>query len=216
MTRRGPGRPPTGRPFEHAARVYRAMHARSMLLSEAPPKIRELADPATVTPESRIFVGGLMALFEEVGLRSRGQYHNVKNDLIAMGALARLRRGSGPVEAVWLLGPEPTVARWDAHVERPTGTIRRLAQVEREHHERLAWFLKHLPSIAPTTAEEMRLSGAKTVGEAINFLRGLPTARRVGLGPAACLRYCGEAEHTCELGRSVPDPVQPHPPVLAV
>jgi hypothetical protein len=195
MTRRG--RPATGRGYEHARRIWWAMHSRSMPFDQAPAEVRALADPATVAPETRVFVGPLLRLFKEVGLSSSAQYHTVKTNLVAMGALVRLRRGNGRVTAVWLLAADPTVDRWGRYVEAP-GTLRRLETMEAEHNVFLAWFLKNLPTIAPTLAAEMQLAGVRTVGQAIDHLRQLPPARLAGLGPAACMHFIDRnRDHTC-------------------
>jgi hypothetical protein len=213
MTRRG--RPTTTRPYAHACRVYAAMAERSIPLAEAPAEVRALADPATTTPESRVFVGRLIQLFHEVGLTSSAQYHLTKSNLVAVGSLTRLRRGTGRAASVWLLGPAPSVTTWGRAIGQPEQQ-RLLAKVEAEHHLRLAVFLKDLPSIAPSTAEEMRLAGVRTVGQAIGFLRSLPPARLAGLGPGACLRFVGRVEHTCGAESVLPEPVQPHSPARLV
>jgi hypothetical protein len=150
-----------------------------------------------------------------VGLTSSAQYHTVKSNLVAMGALVRLRRGNGRVDAVWLLAADPTVDRWGRYVEAP-GNLRRLEAIEAEHHARLAWFLRNVPSIAPTLAAEMQLARVRTVGQAIDFLKALPLARLAGLGPAACLRFVGGLEHTCGSELVLPEPVQPHSPARLV
>jgi hypothetical protein len=205
MTRRR-GRPPTGRPFAYALRIYQAMREQSIPLAEAPPEVRALADQ--VTPEARVFIGPLVALFKEAGLRSNAQYHQTKGHLVSMGALTRLRRGTGRVAAVWLLGPEPTITAWARHVEQPA-SAQRVLTIEAEHHVQLAWFLKHLPTISPTLAEELRMAGCRTVADVLSYLRTLPMARLAGLGPGACLHFIDRREHTCGLAR-LPSG-QPHP-----
>jgi hypothetical protein len=208
MTRRG--RPPTGRPFAYAVRIYQAMAARSVPLSEAPPEVQALAAPDQVTPEARVFVGGLVALFEDYGLRSRAQYHATKGHLVAMGALTRLRRGNGRVAAVWLLGPEPTIGAWAHRVEQPAN-VQRVLAVETEHHLRLAAFLHDLPTVAPTLAEELRMAGCRTVADVLGYLRTLPLVRLAGLGPGACLHFIDRREHSCGMERAGLQAVQPHP-----
>jgi hypothetical protein len=199
MTKRG--RPPTARPYEHATRAYQAMAERSTPLDDAPPEVRALVGDDPVPADARIFVGHLVALFAQVGLRSRAQYHQVKGNLVAVGAMRRLRRGTGRVPAVWLLVGEPTVSRWEREVKSPAAR-RQVARVEAEHHARLAVFLRDLPTVDPTLADELRMSGARTVADVLDYLRTLPPARLAGLGPGACLRFHGRAEHTCGLERS--------------
>jgi len=186
------------------------MAERSILLAEAPVEVRALADPAAVMPDARVFIGPLLRFVQALGYPSNASYQTIKSNLVTMGCLARLRRGTGRVDAVWLLVAEPTIERWGRHIERP-GNVRRLLQVKAEHHARLAMFLRDLPSIAPTLAEELRLAGCRTVADVLTYLRALPTMRLVGLGPGACLRFCGRTEHTCGAEQAGPQPVQPHP-----
>jgi hypothetical protein len=206
------GRPPTARPYEHAAKVYREMAHRSVALADAGPEVRALADQAggTVPDGARVFIGdrgrGLVALFEELGYRSRAQYQQIKANLISAGCLVRLRRGTGAVTAIWLLGPEPTPERWRGAVQTP-GQQRAVGRVEAEHHVRLGLFLHELPSTAPTLAEELRLAGCRTVRDALDYLRKLPPVRLAAFGPGCCLAFVGGDGHTCGL-RSTLEPAE--------
>jgi hypothetical protein len=147
---------------------------------------------------------GLVALFEELGYRSRAQYQAIKANLVRAGCLVRLRRGTGAITAVWLLVGEPTPARWAA-VSTP-GARRAVGRAEAEHHLRLAAFLHELPSTSPSLATELQLAGCKTVRDVLDYLRKLPPVRLAAFGPGACLGAIG-GEHTCGMGRPAPEPI---------
>jgi hypothetical protein len=134
------GRPPgaTPRAFEHAQRVYAAMLARSV------PAV-EVGDPEVPAEASAIYVGDLLSLMRELGaIRARSstqQYHQTKHELVEMGCISQLRRGTRYRLSAWALIRPPTVEAWHEACLRPFSR-KREAQLRDGHHRALKAFLR--------------------------------------------------------------------------
>lgn len=201
------GRPPglTSAAFDACALIYRELERRSVPVAEAPPEL------APLVPEGAeaVFVGNLVPLFRELGMTSLETYHSRKTELVAMGCIRQLRRGSRFRVGAWALIRPPTVDRWLAHVARPFSQRREAALRER-HAEAVEGFLRTAPELYPALVREAVEAGASTGAELLAYVAGLPEPRLRRLFPAGevCLGYAVPgAVHTClvpDLDPSVP------------
>jgi hypothetical protein len=207
------GRPRRGRPpgltsaaFDACVLVYSELEHRSVPVAETPPELAPLVPEAAVA----VFVGNLMVLIRtELGMSSAETYHSRKSELLAMGCIRQLRRGSRFRVGAWALLRPPTYDRWLAEVARPFSRRR-----EVDLRERHAWavqgFLRTAQRLYPALVREAVAAGAGTGAELLAYVAGLPEARLRRLFPAGelCVGFAvAGAVHTClvaDLDVSVP------------
>jgi len=201
------GRPPgaTSAAYDACVLIYEVLERRSVPVVEAPPELAPLVPEGAVA----VFVGNLLPLFRELGMTSCETYHSRKMELLAMGCVAQLRRGSRFRTGAWALLRPPTYDLWLAQVARPFSRRR-----EVELRERHAWavhtFLADAPKLYPTLVAEAVEAGASTGAELLAYVAALPEARLRRLFPAGevCLGYAVPgAVHVClvpDLDPSVP------------
>jgi hypothetical protein len=198
MAGRGkPGRPPgaTSATFDACVLIYKELEQRSVPVAEAPPELAPLVPDDAVA----LFLGNLLPLFRELGLTSCETYHSRKMELLAMGCVAQLRRGSRFRVGAWALMRPPTVDRWLAQVARPFSRRREVALRER-HTWAVHGFLRTAARLHPTLVREAATAGATTGAELLEYVAGLPEARLRRLFPAGevCLGYAiPGAPHVC-------------------
>ena len=194
------GRPPgaTSAAYDACTPIYSEMLARSVPVNQAPPELAPLVPAGAVA----VFVGNFMVLVRtELGMTSAQTYYARKSELLAMGAIAQLRRGSRFRVGAWALLRPPTVDRWLAQVARPFSQRR-----EVELRERHAWaiqeFLRIAARLYPALVAEAVAAGATTGAELLAYIAALPEARLRRLFPAGevCLGYAvAGAVHTCQV-----------------
>jgi hypothetical protein len=149
-----------------------------------------------------VFVGNLLPLIRwELGMSSTQQYHSRKSELLAMGCVAQLRRGSRFRVGAWALLAPPSYDRWLAQVARPFSQRR-----EAELRERHAWavhtFLEHAPKLYPALVREALEAGATTGAELLAYVAALPEGRLRRLFPSGevCFGYAVTGtDHTCQV-----------------
>jgi hypothetical protein len=194
------GRPPgaTSAYFRTCALLYEELLARSVPPGEAPPP--ELA-PLVPDDAVALFVGNLLPLFRELGLTSCEQYHSRKSELLAMGCVAQLRRGSRFRTGAWALLRPPTVELWLATVARPFSQRREVALRER-HAFAVQGFLQTAARLYPALVAEAVAAGAATGAELLAYVAALREVRLRRLFPAGevCLGYAvARAPHVCQV-----------------
>jgi hypothetical protein len=149
-----------------------------------------------------MFVGNLLPLVRwELGMSSTEQYHSRKSELLAMGCIRQLRRGSRFRVGAWALIRPPTLQLWDTHVRRPFSRKREVALRER-HAFAVQWFLRTAPKLYPALVAEAVGAGASTGGELLAYVAGLPESRLRRMFPAGevCLGYAVPgAIHVCQV-----------------
>jgi hypothetical protein len=196
------GRPPgaTSAAFNACLLIYNEMAVKSVPVTEVEAQLQRAAsaDAEAVA----VFIGNLLPLVRDhLGMTSSEQYHSRKVELLAMGCVAQLRRGSRFRVGAWALLRPPTYDLWDAHVARPFSRRR-----EVELRERHAWavhtFLENAPKLYPTLVREAVGAGASTGAELLAYVAGLPEGRLRRLFPAGevCLGYAVDGSgHTCRV-----------------
>lgn len=192
------GRPPgaTSAAFDACALIYKEMLARSVPVDQAPPELAPLVPYGAVA----VFAGNLLPLIRwELGMTSTEQYHSRKSELLAMGSVAQLRRGSRFQVGAWALLRPPSADLWLATVARPFSRRR-----ETELRERHAWavhtFLENGPKLYPALIAEAVEAGVSIGAELLAYVAQLPEARLRRLFPAGevCLGYAeAGAVHVC-------------------
>jgi hypothetical protein len=192
------GRPPgaTSAAFDACVLIYAELERRSVPVAEAPPELAPLVPDGAVA----VFVGNFMVLVRtELGMSSAQTYYARKMELLAMGCVAQLRRGSRFRVGAWALIRPPSVDRWLAQVARPFSR-RREAALQENHRAAVEGFLRTAARLYPALVREAVAAGATTGGELLDFLGGLPEGRLRRLFPAGevCLGYAvAGAVHTC-------------------
>jgi hypothetical protein len=194
------GRPPglTSAAYDACVLIYREMARRSAPVAEAPPELARLVPDGAVA----VFVGNLMVLIRtELGMSSAETYHSRKSELLAMGCIAQLRRGSRFRVGAWALLSPPTVDRWLAEVARPFSR-RREAALQENHQAAVEGFLRTAPRLYPALIREAVEAGSSTGAELLAYVAALPEAQLRRLFPAGevCLGYAvAGAVHTCQV-----------------
>jgi hypothetical protein len=171
------------------------MEKRSMTVGATPPELRPLMPGDAVA----VFVGNLLPLMRELGMTSCEQYHSRKTELVAMGCVGQLRRGSRFRTGAWALLQPPTYDLWLAYVARPFSR-RREAALGENHRQAVAGFLRTAAELYPTLVREAVEAGATTGAELLAYIAALPEARLRRLFPAGevCLGFAViGAVHTC-------------------
>jgi hypothetical protein len=201
------GRPPgaTSATFTTCELVYQTMLARSVPVEQAPPELAPLVPDGAVA----LFLGNLLPMFRELGLTSCETYHSRKTELLVMGCVAQLRRGSRFRTGAWALIRPPTVDLWLVQVARPF-SYRREAVLRERHAAAVEGFLRTAAQQYPALVAEAVAAGATTGAELLGYVAALPEARLRRLFPSGevCLGFTpAEAVHTClvaDLDPSVP------------
>jgi hypothetical protein len=149
-----------------------------------------------------VFVGNLMVLIRtELGMSSAETYHSRKSELLAMGCIRQLRRGSRFRVGAWALLRPPTVDLWLTEVARPFSR-RREAALRENHAAAVEGFLRTAPKLYPALVVEAVAAGALTGAELLAYVAGLPEGRLRRLFPAGevCLGYAVPgAVHICQV-----------------
>src|SRR5215218_1697125 len=109
-----------------------------------PPELRPLVPEGTTA----VFLGNLLPLMRSMGLTSCETYHSRKTELVTMGCIAQLRRGSRYRTGAWALLRPPTYDRWLAEVARPFSRRREVELAER-HAFAIHTFLADGPKLYP-------------------------------------------------------------------
>jgi hypothetical protein len=194
------GRPPgaTSASYDACALIYAELERRSVPVAAAPRELAPLVPDGAVA----VFVGNLMVLIRtELGMTSAETYHSRKGELLAMGAIAQLRRCSRFRTGAWALLRPPTVDLWLAHVARPFSRRREAALRER-HAEGVEGFLRTAARLYPALVREAVAAGATTGAELLTYVAALPEARLRRLFPAGevCLGFAvAGAVHICQV-----------------
>jgi hypothetical protein len=89
---------PTSAQFDHAVKVYQAMHARATT--------EVFTDDEGEENSHKVYTGHLTRLFQEL-LLAVPYYTSVMNTLKRMGCVEQLRRGGGNAPSKWVLYSEP-------------------------------------------------------------------------------------------------------------
>lgn len=191
------GRPPgaTSAAFNTCVLIYTEMKRRSVPVEQAPPELAPLVPTGAVA----LFLGNLLPLFRELGMTSCETYHSRKSELLAMGCVVQLRRGSRFQVGAWALIWPPTVDLWLAHVARPFSR-RREVELRERHVWAVHTFLADAPKLYPTLVREAVKAGATTGAELLAYVAGMPEGRLRRLFPAGevCLGYAVPgAVHIC-------------------
>jgi hypothetical protein len=192
------GRPPgaTSAAFDACLLIYGEMAAKSVPVMDAPPELRALVPDGAVA----VFVGNLLPLMrDDLGMTSCETYHSRKSELLAIGCVAQLRRGSRFRTGAWALLRPPTYDAWLATVARPFSR-RREVELRERHAFAVHTFLENAPKLYPALVREAVEAGASTGAELLAYVGGLPEGRLRRLFPAGevCLGYTvAGAVHTC-------------------
>jgi hypothetical protein len=199
MAGRGkPGRPPgaTSAAFDNCMVIYAEMERRSVSVAQTPPELRPLVPDGAVA----VFVGNLMVLIRtELGMSSAQTYYARKSELLAMGCVAQLRRGSRFRTGAWALIRPPTYDAWLATVARPFSR-RREVELRERHGWAVQGFLRTAGPQYPALVREAVTAGATTGGELLAYVAGLSEARlrRLFVAGEVCLGYAVPgAVHIC-------------------
>jgi hypothetical protein len=176
--------------------IYTEMLSKSVPVAEAPPELAPLVPEDAVA----VFVGNLLPLIRwHLGMTSTETYHSRKSELVTMGCIVQLRRGSRFRTGAWALIRPPTYDLWLATVARPFSRRREVELVER-HLWAVEGFLRTAGQQYPALVREAVEVGATTGAEFLAYLGGLPEVRLRRLFPAGevCLGYAvAGAVHTC-------------------
>jgi hypothetical protein len=191
------GRPPgaTSAAFDGCVLIYGEMLQRSVPVAEAPPELAPLVPDGAAA----IFVGNLLPLMRSMGMTSCETYHSRKSELVAMGCVAQLRRGSRFRVGAWALLRPPTADRWLAQVARPFSR-RREVELRERHAAAVEGFLRTAPRLYPALVREAVAAGAATGAELLAYVAELPEGRLRRLFPAGevCLGFAvAGAVHIC-------------------
>jgi hypothetical protein len=200
------GRPPgtSSAAYEACLLIYAELERRSVAVAEAPAELAPLVPEGAVA----VFVGNLMVLVRtELGMSSAQTYYARKMELLAMGCVAQLRRGSRFRTGAWALMEPPTVDRWLTHVARPFSRRREVELAER-HAWAVQGFLRTAGQQYPALVREAVEAGASTGAELLAYVATLPEGRLRRLFPCGevCPGFIG-GPHVCrvpDLDRSVP------------
>jgi hypothetical protein len=186
---------PTSAYFDACQLIYVEMERRSVPVAEAPSELAPLVPDAA----EAVFVGNLLPLMRSMGMTSCEQYHSRKSELVAMGCIVQLRRGSKHRTGCWALLAPPTVGCWLATVARPFSHKREAALRER-HTAAVEGFLRTAAKVYPALVAEAVTGGATTGAELLAYVAELPEGRLRRLFPAGevCLGYAtAPAVHVC-------------------
>jgi hypothetical protein len=194
------GRPPglTSAAYDACRLIYNEMSATAVPVADAPPELAPLVPEGAVA----IFVGNLLPMVRwHLGMTSTEQYHSRKGELLAMGCVAQLRRGSRFRVGAWALLAPPSTDRWLATVARPF-SHKREAVLHENHQAAVEGFLRTAPRLYPALVAEAVKAGASTGAELLAYVAALPEVRLRRLFPAGevCVGYAvAGAVHTCRV-----------------
>jgi hypothetical protein len=178
--------------------IYGEMLTRSVPVAETPPELAPLVPGGA----EAVFVGNLLPLIRwELGMSSTQQYHSRKSELLAMGCVAQLRRGSRFRVGAWALLAPPTIDLWLAQIARPFSQKREVALRER-HAAAVSGFLGTAARLYPALVREAVEAGASTGAELLAYVAALPEAWLRRLFPAGevCLGFAVVgAVHVCRV-----------------
>lgn len=191
------GRPPgaTSAAFNTCLLIYNEMAARSVPVDQTPPGLAPLAPDGAMA----LFIGNLLPLLRELGMTSCETYHSRKTELLTMGCIVQLRRGSRFRTGAWALYGPPTGDLWEAYVRRPFSR-KREAALQENHRAAVEGFLRSASELYPSLVREAVTAGATTGAELLAYVGTLAEARLRRLFPAGevCLGYAiAGAVHTC-------------------
>jgi hypothetical protein len=191
------------RAYDACCIIYDAMVERSIPVAEAPRYVRR------ATPEGveRVYVGGLVAMFAEIGYTSTATYHARKHELVDMSCIQQVWRG-GNNGSAWAILRPPTYDLWVRFVGKEFRP--RDAEVWDSHERALENFFQSAPTLYRDLLKLAAKAGARNRSDFIGFLAKLPEPTIRSLSPL-CLAFAVPGTvHTCMVAPLDPLAVRSH------